>query len=101
MVDLGDKKQVKDRKTSAQAIRADELDDIKYLLGEYKFRSFIWRLVAQCGIYSSAPRDPVDMSRAAGKEDIGLWLISEILDSHPQGYSLIRDEAVAREVKDN
>ena len=97
MADVGDAKQVKDKKTRAQIIRDDEIRDFHRLLKDSAFRAVLWRFLEMCNIYDSAPQ--VQMERFEGRRDIGLRIMEEIFTVNPEAYTLIRSEAESRKVQ--
>ena len=99
MVDTGDYKEVKGRKSAHKARRDQELYELQGLLKSYAARFFLWRLLSECGIYKALPISAEDMPSDAGRKDIGLWLLSELEMADSGAYSLMRDEAVSRDAE--
>ena len=99
MTDVGDQREVKGKKSAHKARRDQELYELQGILKSYPARFFLWRLLAECGIYKALPISSEDMPRDAGRKDIGLWLLSEIELADPGAYSLMRDEAVSRDTE--
>ena len=97
--DTGDEKQVKERKNVHQLARDQEVEELRALLETYGGRSFVWRLLEQCGIYRAAVGDPHEILRGEGKRDIGLWAMDEVFTSDPEAYTIMRNEGKLREMK--
>lgn len=97
MADVGDKKQVKEKKAVHQLAREKEVAELHGLLETYGGRAFLWRLLEKCGIYKASGNDPYDVFRGEGKRDIGLWALEEVFNANVEAYTMMRNEAVSRE----
>lgn len=97
MSDRGDERVVKKYKKANRLLRETEIEELNAILATYGGRRLIWRMLSQCGLYSSAPLDPADTQRFEGKRDIGLWIIEEMFTASPNAYTLIRSDAAARD----
>ena len=97
--DAGDEKQVKDRKSVHKLAREQEIEELKVLLGTYGGRSFVWRVLSECGMYRAAPGNPYSDTRFEGGRDIGIWVVEEVFTSDPKAYTMMRNEANLREAK--
>ncbi len=95
--DVGDVKQVKEKKSAVKLAREREIAELHAILGTYGGRAFIWRLLEQCGVYQAASTDPHGIFRSEGKRDVGLWALEEVFTSDPAAYTIMRNEAVSRE----
>lgn len=95
-IDTGDEKQVKTRKATHTLAREKEVAEFHELLQTYGGRSFLWRLISECGLHHSAPHDMVEAYRLDGRKDIGIWVENEIFTVDPTAYTIMRNEAVSR-----
>lgn len=92
-----------DAEVLEQARRTREKDvrerlQLRDVLDRYDARAVLWRVLAQCGIYHSAPlTGGEDVTRFEGRRDIGLWLLSQIEAASGSAYSQMRAEAIERE----
>ena len=95
-LNVGDQKQVKGRKTRLQLDREHEIGELRAILGTYGGRSFLWRLLSECGIYKSPVTHALETFRQLGRGDIGRWTIGEIFEAMPEAYTKMRVEAEDR-----
>jgi hypothetical protein len=99
MADTGDEKEVKLKKAAHTLAREKELAELYEVLSSYGGRAFIWRLLGQCGVYSTASGECKDVFRFEGKRDIGLWVLEELFTAKPDTYTIMRNEAEARDMQ--
>lgn len=66
----------------AQEARRRELTDIGTVLSNASGRRLIWRILEKCGTFSSVfHKDPATMSYLSGQQDLGHFIMSEIVAS--------------------
>jgi hypothetical protein len=96
--DAGDEKIV--AKAKSKRKRKQEADDhfLTTVLASYEGRAVIWRLISECGVFSSSFTGDVSTYFYEGKRSIGLDIISMIEAVDPHSMAKIRDEAVQREI---
>lgn len=94
--DAGEETQVKQKKTKAQLNRERELEALRNILSTYDGRAFLWRLLEECGIYTSSFTGNSTTFFNEGKRHVGLWTLNEIMDVNPNSYQQMRVEAVER-----
>ena len=94
--DTGEETQVKQKKTKAQLNRERELEALRNILSTYDGRAFLWRLLEECGIYTSSFTGNSTTFFNEGKRHVGLWTLNEIMDVNPNSYQQMRVEAVER-----
>lgn len=96
-VDAGDESQVKKRKSVSELQRLSELEALKDLLKTYSGRSFMWRLLTECGVYTSSftGQDSFTFFNE-GKRHIGLWALEELFEADSNVYTVMRNEAAKR-----
>ena len=89
-----DPAQVKDRKSRAQRARARALDDLAILMGDARFRRFLWTLLSRCRIYqTSFHADALQMAFNEGQRQIGLTLLADVHAGGMEDYLRMMDEA--------
>jgi|TARA_R110000824_G_scaffold20891_2_gene78308 hypothetical protein len=98
--DTSDEKQVKKRKKQRDLRRETELYELEKILSTYEGRSFLWRLIAFCGIYEAGVTHELETFRQLGKRDIGLWLLAEIDQANPKAIPVMTQEEVTRVTKE-
>ena len=97
-VDVGDIEQVKEKKTKAQLERERQFEEFRFILSTTGGRNWIWRLLSECKIYKAKVTDPLLTFREIGREDIGLWVLAEIMETEPYAYIKMQEEAKEREI---
>lgn len=97
-----------DSEQRAQATRAEqlleelnrdgELAQLKQLLQIEAMRDFVWRVLKRCHVYASLySRNFGDMALAEGSRQIGLWLLTEVLQADPEAEIAMKRKANALE----
>jgi hypothetical protein len=96
--DVGDVKQVKQRKTKAQLAQERKDEELREILSTEGGRYFVWRLMSECHMYGSVShQDPMRMAQLSGMRDVGLAIMEELMTSHPSIYPTMVLEAKERE----
>lgn len=88
-----DEKQVKKGADRAKNIRDKELEDIYAIMSTAPGRRFMWRLLSHCGVYSSIWEASAKIHYNAGKQDVGHFLLAEIVQTNEELYSLMVKES--------
>lgn len=95
-IDVGDDIQVSDRKNVHKTKKDQDREYLRAILSTLGGRSFLWRLLAECGVYKSSFTGNSTTFFNEGKRNIGLWLLEEIYNSDPTAYGKMRHEATER-----
>ena len=67
--------------------------DLEHLLGQKQFRRWAYNLIIEAGILrGSFNGDATTCVFNEGKRDIGLFIMSQILDTKPSAFNLMRKE---------
>ena len=99
MSNVGDENAVLDREKQLELLKETEEQELLNLINTAGGRWFLWRLLQQCGLYSSTSHlDPQRMAIASGKRDVGLWVIEKINEVDATGYLKLVNEAKKREI---
>lgn len=62
--------------------RRKELDDIRTMFNSKSGRNFVWRILEKCGTFESTFHiDPNTMGYLSGQQDIGHFVMSEIVEA--------------------
>jgi hypothetical protein len=70
---------VKERKTKAQLTRQQELEDLRLLMTDQRFRRFMWQLLSRCRIYQlSYTGDAALTNFNEGMRQIGLATLADV-----------------------
>lgn len=78
-----------------KVVRMQAQQDLHALLGDRRFRAYIWQVLSRCGLYDQvAIDDPMHLAAATAKANLGKELLAECLTADPEVYTLMRNEAV-------
>lgn len=94
--DVGDEEVVKVKRTTSKSKRDKELDDLRQILSTYAGRAFIWRMLAQCGVYKTSFTGNSTTFFNEGKRHIGLWLLDEVFSADKFIFTKMQNEAEDR-----
>ena len=97
MNDTTDEKSIKSSKKDFELQRLQEIAELQDTLKTYEGRALVWRIMSHCKMFRSLTTDPTQIHREAGHQDVGLWLLSEVLTAAPEAYTIMRKEAVSRD----
>jgi hypothetical protein len=88
-----DEKQVKEGAKREKSHRDREIDDIRQVMSSPQGRRFIWRLLGHCGVYESIWEASAKIHYNAGKQDVGHFLLAEVVQANEELYSLMIKES--------
>lgn len=74
--------------------RQQELLDIKTVLGSRNGRRLLWRLIGKCGVYDVGWEASAKIHFKAGERNIGLFLMSEIIEADSELYLKMQRENI-------
>lgn len=82
MSNLADKQSVNEAEQIADLERKQELNDIRALLSNAAGRRFVWRMLGECKTFGSVyDSDSSQMSYLSGKQDLGHFIVAEIVNA--------------------
>ena len=84
------KQEKKNKKLEQRRIR--ELNDIKKVLSFVEGRRLLWRILGETGLYKSSFTGNSNTFYLEGKRAIGLFLISEMMESRPEAFAQMQQE---------
>ena len=91
-----------DRKTRDR--RREELTDLFTVLGTEPGRRVLWRFLTFCGVHQTVLREsPVAMAEAAGRQNVGHYLMAEIEAADSEAlFTMMREarDGDAREARE-
>lgn len=88
-----DEQQVKEAGKRQMSVRDRELSDVAVVMSTPQGRRFMWRLMGHCKTYQSIWESSAKIHYNAGQQDIGHFLMSEILSSSEDTYQLMVKES--------
>lgn len=86
---ISDKKQVKKAGHIANRDRKEELEDLDFILNTAQGRRVIWRIMEKCGTFRSIWESSARIHFNAGQQDIGHFLMAEIVDTGEKNLARI------------
>lgn len=93
--------QVKAAARAEKRRRERELNDVCEVLAIPGGRRFLWRLMGHCGVNRSIYNDlPQRMSHSSGQQDVGHFVLSEIVEARPEAYLQMMQESAKLEKED-
>lgn len=90
-----------DADKAREAVEQDRLAAVDYVMSHHNGRQFVWDLLSDCGVFHTtfAGEQTHHTAFAEGKRQVGLALLTQIEESHPNGYAIMRAEAADRRVR--
>lgn len=89
-----------DRKVTDR--RRRELVDLRDVLSSEPGRRVLWRFLGFCGVHETVLREnPITMAEAAGRQNVGHYLMAEIAAADDEAMFTMMREARAAEARDN
>lgn len=92
------KRDVEQAERRARGARRGELDQLRYVMGEALGRAMIWRVLERTGAEVPLPfsTNAMSLSRDAGVQSVGFWLLGEVRAACPEQEVVMRREAALR-----
>lgn len=84
-----DRKQVRHAGRKDRDRRNQELNDLRAVMSSVQGRRLVWRMLSHCAVAASV-FDPNNsrMSANSGRQDVGHWLQSEVIDADDDDATL-------------
>lgn len=101
MKNVADKSQVKKAEYKEKFFREQELNDIRSVLAEKPGRRFVWRYLAECGVFKTSFTGSSETFFKEGMRNIGLKLLADINDASPESYMVMVKEDKELKEKEN
>lgn len=93
VTNASDHRQLKKARKTEKNQRDDELNDLRVLIGTPEGRRFLWRVLNRCHIFESAFNDnAVTMAFLVGEDNVGKFLLAEIIEADPRALMLLMSE---------
>ncbi len=90
----GDEEQVAQAKGKERRVRQNQLNDVRTVLETEAGRRFVWRLLEECKAFASVKaNDDSTTNYNAGKQDIGHYVMTELLEARPNALIEMMTEA--------
>ena len=87
-------KQVKSAGHKERLREKDEKKDLQAMLATLEGRRVFWRVLTQCKVYESIWEGSARIHYKAGQQDLGHWLMDEIIQANPDAYLQMQKEAM-------
>jgi hypothetical protein len=89
---------ITEAKMKAEESRRQELDDIITVLGTISGRRLMWRLMEKCKTFSSIWDPSAKIHYNAGKQDLGHFIMAEIIEANPKLFTKMMSEHSNEEI---
>ena len=99
-LDVGDEKQVKERKVKIDLVREREVGEFRVILETEAGRAFVWRILSYCHVFDRPITDSLETFRQLGHGDVGQWLLNEVFTSDIGAFTLMMQEDQERKKDD-
>ena len=99
-LDVGDEKQVKERKTKLDLAREREVAELRVILETEAGRAFVWRILEYCRWRERPITHELETFRQLGHGDVGQWLLNEVFTSDIGAFTLMMQEDQERKKDD-
>lgn len=96
---LTDKERMKEQQAYAQAKRRQEVNDIKTVLATISGRRLYWRLLEHCKTFETVWEPSARIHYNAGLQDVGHFLLSEVVDADENLLFKMMKEAKKEKLK--
>ena len=93
-----DEKQVKAAQNAVNDLRKQELEDLKFILQTPQGRRFVWRYLGVCGVFEISFTGNSETFFKEGKRNVGLMLLSDVNEAHPEAYLEMLKESKEQEI---
>ena len=87
-----DEAQVAEAVKKLQITREDELNDIRAILNTKQGRRVFWRMLSKCKVFESIWSQSAMIHYSSGQQDIGHWLMSEMVEADENLLFLMMSE---------
>jgi hypothetical protein len=95
----GDEPQVKDRRSKAKIARDAEVEALRVLLSDPRFRAFLGRTMTACGLFKQSFTGNSNTFFNEGTRNVGLWLMREATEADAeQTASVLREHVLTNGV---
>lgn len=84
ITNVADPDQIKNAKKKEKFARENELEDIKATLALPQAQRFVWRILERCKTFESIYEQSARIHYNAGQQDLGHFLMSEIISADEQ-----------------
>lgn len=92
-----DETQVKEAAAKEKRGRERDLEDLRFLLSTIQGRRFVWRQLSECGVFKSSFTGNSTTFFNEGRRDVGLKLMADVMESKPEAYLQMAQEAKREE----
>lgn len=96
-----DEGQVKEAEQKARFHKDQEANDMRAVLDVPAGRRVLWRLLQHCRAMESIWEPSAKIHYNAGRQDVGHYLLSEIVSANEDAFLLMQKEARDRKEKGN
>ena len=93
VTNAANEEQQKEASTKIKLTRESEMNDLRFILSSQQGRRFAWRFLGHCRVFASVWEPSAKIHYNAGRQDVGHFLQSEIVEADPDMYLKMMIEA--------
>lgn len=94
MDNAASEKKVKKQASRDERLRTQELGDVKAMMSSVSGRRFLWRLMSRCRVFGSVLHPSgSQVYYNSGQQDVGHFVMGEILESDEKLFQQMQSEA--------
>jgi hypothetical protein len=92
-MNISEPSKIKENEKRNKSVREVELEDVRFLLAHKQGRRFLWRYLAECNVYGNLVGiDDSHTNRLLGQRNVGIKLITDIMESDASVYGQMQKE---------
>lgn len=79
----------------AKRLQERQKSDLRKVLSSAEGRRFVWRVIGEAGVFKGSFTGNSETFFREGKRDMGLFVLNDILKSHPDAFAQMQREAAS------
>lgn len=98
MGSTNDRRAVEQASRREKGARRGEIESVRFVMSEPVGRALVWRIVERTNADRPLPfsTNAMSLSRDAGVQSVGFWLLGEVREACPEQEVVMRREAALR-----
>lgn len=94
---LFDSEEINKKKAVARKrLKEREQSDLRKVLFSAEGRRFVWRVLGEAKVFHGCfSLNGLEMAKNEGKRDLGLFVLNDLLKSHPDAFAQMQREAAS------
>lgn len=88
-----DEQQINEAAEKIKLQSLNELESLKHILAQKQGRQIVWKWIKHCKVFESIYDQSARIHYNAGKQDVGHFLLSEVIRADKNAYLLMMQES--------